>query len=199
MTGVPLDLAVYARGDATPVLELAATHIAYGTVPDSDVDVSPPAGSRIVTLGSAPANGSGDADGSGGGASAGDHEAVHGVAAVSAAVPFTLQAPASLAGRARGRVSLIGHDTALVTYGSGLDGLAVFESPADSSGSSSGAGTGTPSAGGLSLPTPTVNGATATELSTPLGTVLHVTQGGVADTVIGSVPAAVAVQAADGL
>ena len=56
-----------------------------------------------------------------------------------------------------------------------------------------------PSAGGLSLPTPTINGQTATELSTPLGTVIHVTKDGVADTLIGSVPASVALQAAGGL
>jgi hypothetical protein len=192
-TGVPLDLAVYARGDTTPVLELKATSIGYGSVPASDVDVSPPTGSRIVQLG-----GSG-ATASPGTAASGDHAAVHGLQAVSAALPFTLQAPAALAGRARAGVSLIGHDTALITYGTGLDGIAVIESPADatSSGSSTTAGSG--SAGGLSLPTPTVNGVTATELSTPLGTVVHLSQGGVAETVIGSVTGPVALQAAGGL
>ena len=200
-TGVPLDLAVYARGDTTPVLELKATSITYGAVSDSDVDITPPTGSRIVQLdgGSSTAGGSGS--GSSGSAPA-DRPAVHGLAAVSAAVPFTLQAPAALAGRPRADVSLIGHDTALITYGTGLDGLAVIESPTDTAGSGSGGGSSTSGSsgpGGLSLPTPTVNGATATELSTPLGTVLHVTQDGVADTVIGSVPAAVAVQAASGL
>ena len=200
-TGVPLDLAVYARGDTTPVLELKATSITYGAVPDSDVDISPPTGSRIVQLGGGTSSASGSGSVSSGSAPAG-HPAVHGVAAVSAAVPFTLQAPATLAGRPRADVALIGHDTALITYGTGLDGLAVIEAPADTAGSGSGDGSSTPgssSPGGLSLPTPTVNGATATELSTPLGTVLHVTQDGVADTVIGSVPAAVAVQAASGL
>ena len=199
-TGVPLDLAVYARGDTTPVLELKATSIAYGAVPDSDVDISPPTGSRIVQLGDGPSAGSGSGSGVAGnsGSAPGDHPAIHGLTAVSAAVPFTLQAPDMLAGRPRAEVSLIGHDTALITYGTGLDGLAVIESPTRTAGSGSSA-PGSVSPGGLSLPTPTVNGATATELSTPLGTVLHVTQDGVADTVIGSVPAAVAVQAASGL
>ena len=201
VTGVPLDLAVYARGDTTPVLELEATHIAYGAVPDSDVEIAPPTGFRIVHLGggsgSTAAGGSGSA-----GSASGDHPAVHGLRAVSAAVPFTLQAPVTLAGRTRGDVSLIGHGTALITYGTGPGALAVVESAA-AAGSTAGAGganaSGSTSPGGLSLPTPTVNGQTATELSTPLGTVLHVTQRGVADTVIGSVPAAVAVQAAGGL
>jgi hypothetical protein len=201
-TGVPLDLAVYARGDTSPVLELKATSIGYGSVPDSDVDVSPPAGSRVVQLG-----GSGGGTGATTSAGSGDHPAVRGLAAVSAAVPFTLQAPATLAGRARAGVSLIGHDTALITYGDGLDGLAVIESPADasSSGSSTTSTTSTTStnsgsgSGGLSLPTPTVNGVTATELSTPLGTVVHLSQGGVAETVIGSVTGPVALQAAGGL
>ena len=78
-------------------------------------------------------------------------------------------------------------------------GIAVIESAADaaSSGTSTTAGSG--SAGGLSLPTPTVNGVTATELSTPLGTVVQLSQGGVAETVIGSVTGPVALQAAAGL
>ena len=35
--GVPLRAAIYARGQATPVLELAATHISYGVDPGLDV------------------------------------------------------------------------------------------------------------------------------------------------------------------
>ena len=41
--------------------------------------------------------------------------------------------------------------------------------------------------GVLSLPSVSINGATGTELATPLGTVVRFTRGGVAYTVLGSV------------
>jgi hypothetical protein len=44
-----------------------------------------------------------------------------------------------------------------------------------------------------------INGSTGQELSTALGTVVRFTRGGVAYTVLGSVPAAAAEQAARGL
>jgi len=53
--------------------------------------------------------------------------------------------------------------------------------------------------GGLSLPSVSINGATGTELSTALGTVLRYTSGGVAYTVLGSVQPFVAEQAAKAL
>ena len=51
--GVPLQFAIYARGNTTPVLELKATSISYGSVPASDFNISPPAGPR--SCGSGPA------------------------------------------------------------------------------------------------------------------------------------------------
>ena len=61
------------------------------------------------------------------------------------ALPFTLSAPPRLAGKRRQEVKLLGHDGALVTYGQGLDGIAVIERKAD-------AGSPEP-LGGLRLPT----------------------------------------------
>src|SRR5206468_2539306 len=46
--GVPLKLAIYAQGASTPVLALEATDISFGPVADADVDVSPPAGAKVV-------------------------------------------------------------------------------------------------------------------------------------------------------
>jgi outer membrane lipoprotein-sorting protein len=48
---VPLRLGIYSQGASSPVLELAASDISYGPVPSSDVDVSPPAGAKVVDLG----------------------------------------------------------------------------------------------------------------------------------------------------
>ena len=106
-----------------------------------------------------------------------------------------------------------GKPAALVTYGENLGGIAVIEQTADAntgtatgksgsaqsgsaqSGSSQGAGGQSP----LSLPTVKIKGANAQELNTALGTVLRFSRGGVAYTVLGSVPAYAAEQAADGL
>ena len=40
------------RARSSPALELAVTDISYGAVPASDVDVAPPAGAKVVDLGS---------------------------------------------------------------------------------------------------------------------------------------------------
>jgi outer membrane lipoprotein-sorting protein len=47
---VPLDFAVFSRGDSTPALELQATSVSYGAVPLSDFQISPPAGAQVVHL-----------------------------------------------------------------------------------------------------------------------------------------------------
>src|SRR5207245_2057903 len=85
---------------------------------------------------------------------------------------FKVSAPATLAGRTRDHVQTIGSgaDTgALVTYGTGLDGLLVVERPAAH------AGTGPTGALG-NLPHLSVNGAGGSELVTPLG-VIRPTEG----------------------
>ncbi|MBV8941453.1 MAG: hypothetical protein JO240_06955, partial [Solirubrobacterales bacterium] len=51
--GVPLQFAVYARGDSTPVLELSATNISFGRVAVSNFAITPPAGTKVVRLSSA--------------------------------------------------------------------------------------------------------------------------------------------------
>ncbi len=50
--GVPLQFAIYARGNTTPVLELKATSISYGAIPASDFNISPPAGAKVVRIAS---------------------------------------------------------------------------------------------------------------------------------------------------
>jgi outer membrane lipoprotein-sorting protein len=194
--GVPLDVAIYARGNATPVLELKATNISYGAVPASVFALTPPAGDKVVRI-SAPA-----AHSSAPGARAGAHaKAKHasGVAAVAAQLPFTLVAPSSLVGLPRHSVNLLswgGSPAAAVVYGRDVGAIAVIEQQASTGSSGSG-----PSGdlGGLNLPTVSINGATGEELDTALGTVVHFSTGGVAYTVIGSVAPYAADQAARAL
>ena len=186
ITGVPLRFAIYARGNPTPVLALTATNISYGAISPSDLAISPPAGDKVVTVSTADKHAA--AAGTARAARKAARTHVDGVAAVAAHVPFTLSAPKSLAGLPREGVTLLswgGKPAALVTYGQGLGGIAVIEQSASSqAAASSGAGV---DHGALSLPSVSINGATGTELATPLGTVVQFNRGGVGYTVLGSV------------
>lgn len=186
--GVPLRAAVYARGESSPVLELKATEVSFGAVPDSVFEVTPPPGAKVVELSPPEA-----------GAEEGSHEAepVTGLEAVQHQTSFQVSAPPTLAGMTRDEVRLVssGKDAgALVTYGKGLGGLAVLELPAKEAGSNGTA------QGGMQLPSVDIEGATkGQELETPLGTVVRFQREGVEYTVAGSVPPAVALKAAQGL
>ncbi len=200
--GVPLDFALYAKGDGTPVLELKVTGISFGHVAASDYMISPPPGATVVRFGSHSGAGAPDV---GSGRSTAQHlNPVTGIAGVARNVNFTLDAPAMLAGKTQASVKLIkigGSPAALLLYGHGLGGIAVLEHAAKASGAGgSGSGSGGPGAGGLggglSLPTVSINGVSGTELPTALGTVIQFTRGGVDYVVAGSVPSSVAVAAA---
>jgi hypothetical protein len=179
--GVPLRAAVYAKGSGDPVLELEATDISFGKVDPSVFAITPPPDAKVVDL--APkADAGGIAE-----------KPVEGISAVQAELPFQLAAPDTLAGKPRTTVRLISsdrHAAALVTYGDGLDGLAVIQTQAgpDRSGGQDGHG-------GVSLPNVRIGSAQGTELPTPLGTVVSFDRGGVTFVVLGSAPAAT-VQAA---
>jgi outer membrane lipoprotein-sorting protein len=189
--GVPLRVGIYAAGDTSPVLELSLSNLSYGAVADNVFDVAPPAGAKVVDF-SPP--GAGDNAGTGG--KSGDQKPVTGVDAVAKAVPFTLKAPATLAGLPRHEVRLLdwqGDPAALVLYGRNLGGIAVIEQKAPADANAPSAGHEGP---GLSLPTVSINGVTGQELGTALGTMIRFTRGGVAYTIVGSVPTAAAEAAA---
>jgi outer membrane lipoprotein-sorting protein len=204
--GVPLRLAVYSTTSPSPVIELTATEISYGAVASSVFDFTPPADAKINEIGPSGQSpdgsaGSAQAGSREGGASPQDNTHVSGLAAVQAAVPFTLDAPATLAGMTRGTVQLVSsgkHPAALVTYGEGLGGIALVESQAKT-------GTSQSSSGGPSqslpagLPQVKLTGATATELPTALGTLLQFDRSGVSYLLAGSVTPATIEAAAKGL
>jgi hypothetical protein len=185
--GVPLRAAVYADGQADPVLELSATDVSYGKLDASDLHVELPSDARVVDLtpqlGSAPGGGSG--------AGAGDHGAatgrvVRGVGAVQAQLPFRLSAPDTLAGLPRRDVWLArpsGHPAAVLTYGRGLGGIVVVQTE----GEKDPLGGVTGGSGGLQLPRVNVNGATGSELATALGTIVTFQRDGVSHMVAGSI------------
>ncbi len=199
--GAPLHFAIYAQGNATPVIDLTATKVSFGPVAAADVTVTPPAGANVVEL-SAPAAAKA------GQATAGHPHAttVTGAAAVAAGLPFKLDAPAQLAGLPQTSVRLITYgkkSAGLVAYGQHLGAILVIERPLDAAPAPATAAKPASSAGGSAssngLPTVTVNGATGTELATALGTLIRFERGGISYIVLGSVPPAAAEAAARGL
>jgi hypothetical protein len=199
VTGTPLDIAIFARGNSAPVLEIKATKISFGSVPASTFALARPAGYKIVKV-STPANTGASSAAKNGKKAKTKRAQVTGVSAVAAHVPFTLVAPATLDGLPRQETKLLdwgGKPAALVTYGQNLGGIAIIEQTADTASSKAPSSS---SGSHLALPTVTINGHYAgTELATALGTVLHYTSGGVAYTVLGSVPASAAEHAASAL
>jgi outer membrane lipoprotein-sorting protein len=176
--GVPLRAGIYAQGASSPVLELAVSDITYGPVADSDVDVAPPADAKVVDLSSDSTSPSGGQESS--------TPAVTGLPAVQAAADFPVVVPDTLVGLPLKDVRLVGGKTVLAFYGEGLGGIALVERKADaSSGDQFSA-----------LPTVSLDGVTAHELATPLGTVLEWQSNGTSFVLAGSQPASAAETAA---
>jgi len=189
--GLPLSVAVYARGSSSPVLALQATQISFGSVPASVFALTPGPHTKVVNL--TPPAAKTHA------AKHGTHRHVTGLSAVQSKVGFQLAAPAALAGRHRTQVSQVGGG-AVIAYGDGLGGILVFERRHDSHQHS----LTLPKSGGrsdrqLQLPTVQLPGATATEIATPLGTLIQFDRGAVDYTVVGSVTKSTAEAAARGL
>ena len=173
--GMPLRISIFAQGGGSPVLELAVTQVSYGSVSASDVDVQPPSGAKVVDL-ATPTHDS----------SSGDKTApVTGLTAVRAAAGFPVTAPDTLVGLPRQDVRLVGgtdSKTVLAVYGQGLGAIVVVERKADTTQGKIGALS--------SLPTVSLNGISAHELATQLGTVLEWQRDGTAYVLAGSLPAA---------
>jgi hypothetical protein len=186
--GVPLRAAIYAQGQSDPVLALEATDISYGTVSASDVAPALPRGTKVERI---------DVPATRAVAPAG--RAAHrvaGVAAVRRAVGFPLAAPRRLAGLPRTSVRLVrleGRPAAFSTYGRGLGAIAVVQERAPAKKAGSGL------SGGVRLPQINIDGATGSELATPLGTLVTFRRGEVSYVVAGSVPPLAAENAARGL
>jgi outer membrane lipoprotein-sorting protein len=181
--GVPLRAAVYAQGQADPVLALEATSIDFGAVPLSAVASTAPDDARVV-----------DMDAKEGRDAHGRATSVRGAAAVQRRLGFELAAPERLAGLARTDVRLArvgGEPAAVARYGEGLGSIFVLQSEA-------GRQERKPPAG-LRLPEVNIDGATGTELATALGTVVTFERDGVRYVVAGLVPPLSAENAARGL
>jgi hypothetical protein len=177
--GVPLRAAVYAQGQDEPVLELEADEVGYGEIAGDTFEAEPPAGTRIVEVDPVTSD------------AGGKPTRVRGVENVQRELDFELSAPAELAGLPRTSVRLVdagGEPAALSIYGEGLGAIAVLQHEAGAERESE-----------FELPQVNIDGATGTELATPLGTMVTFRRGGVGYVVVGSVPPVAAENAARGL
>ena len=200
--GTPLRFAVYAQGNtSSPVLELAATKVSFGSVPAGDLTVKPPRNAKVVELGSASAGAAHATAAARAKAKAG-HARLAALPATTT-LPFTLDAPATLAGLPKTGVKLISFGTkpaAIVTYGQHLGAIVVVERQADAKAAAPAKpAPSSPDSQASGLPSVSINGATGTELATALGTLLKFDSKGISFVVVGSVPPAAAEMAARGL
>jgi outer membrane lipoprotein-sorting protein len=180
-TGVPLRAAVYAQGQDEPVLEVEADDVSYGAIDDATFAVKPPRGTRVVEIDPVTSD------------ARGRPTRIRGVEAVQRRLPFELRAPRELAGLPRTDVRLVdvdGSPGAVSVYGEGMGAIAVLQHEA---------GPQDGGTGGFELPEININGATGSEIATPLGTIVRFQRDGVAYTVLGSVPPVAAENAARGL
>jgi hypothetical protein len=199
INGAPLRFAVYAQGNTSPVIELTATKVSFGKVAPGDLTVTPPANAKVVEL-TTPSSAATPAKAKTAGTH-GKQKAISGQAAVAAALPFKLDAPAVLAGLPQTSVRLLSYGkkpAALVTYGQHLGAIVVVERQGDATSPAKPA-TGSSDSSSSGLPTVSINGATGTEIATALGTLLKFDRGGISYVVVGSVPPAAAEAAARGL
>ena len=188
--GIPLRAAVYADNQSSPVLELKADDVSFNPVSDSDVDVSPPSGARVVDMSSRQPQGQDQS---------GQPQKIEGVDAVQSKLDFKLVAPDALAGLPRQNVRLVQHENsagAVAVYGKGLGAIVVLQNKAGTKQNQPLGGGGGGGDHSLRLPQVNINGATGTELATALGTVVTFERNGISYTVAGSVPPQAAEQAA---
>ena len=179
LSGVPLRAAVYAQGQDEPVLELEADDVSYGEIAADTFEADPPAATRIIEVDPVTTD------------AHGKPTRVRGVEAVQRELDFRLSAPRELAGLRRASVRLVdagGEPGAVSVYGEGMGAILVLQHKA-----------GDERRSGLELPRINIDGATGTELATPLGTVVTFRRGELSYVVAGSVPPVAAENAARGL
>jgi outer membrane lipoprotein-sorting protein len=182
LNGVPLRAAVYAQGQDEPVLELEADDVSYGEIDAATFEADHPSTARVVEIDPVVEDHGG-----------GEPARVRGVEAVQDRLGFELSAPRELAGLDRRSVRLVdmgGEPAALSIYGEGMGAIAVLQHEA---------GAERKPAEDSALPQINIDGATGTELATPLGTLVTFRRGGVEYVVVGSVPPVAAENAARGL
>jgi outer membrane lipoprotein-sorting protein len=191
---VPLLLELYAEGRAEPVARYEVQDFQVGSVPDARFEFERPPGATVER----PETRNDRADEY----RKGDEpQQAASVKEASEIAGFTVEAlPEAPGGRELEKIMAAG-DGAVLTYGSDWGAVVLAEKAGGEEGTGRPLGSGAAGRGG-ELQVPVVDlggGVQARELSTPVGTVLYWSDGGVSYTLAGSVPAAELREAARGL
>ncbi len=158
--GTPLRTALYSTADSSPVLELAATEISYGPVPDSVFSITPPSNVKVEEV------------------KLEDHATARKHSARSHASEVIVGVPAKEYARIHHTAKRSGSSPKVTTYGHGPGAIVVLQGRSKGSGKS----------GELEgLPQVDINGTKADELRTELGTLLSFERSGVRYLLAGSV------------
>ena len=157
--GVPLRAAIYSTTSSSPTIELAATEVSYGPVESSTLDFAPPASAKVEEV--TPPSG-------------------HGSGASGSNTPDSGAPESGAPGSSANGSSASGEKPHVSTSGKGLGAIVSVESPVKA-----GSKETTPSEL-EDLPKVSINGTSATELSTPLGTLLTFERAGMRYLLAGS-------------
>jgi outer membrane lipoprotein-sorting protein len=191
---VPLLLELYTEGKPEPVARYEAQDFQVGPVPDARFEFETPPGATVERP--EPRNSREDADREGD-----QPRKAASVEEASELAGFTVEElPEAPRGRELEEI-MVAADGAVLTYGSDWGAVVLAEKPAGEEEAAHSLGSGAGGQGG-ELQVPVVDlggGVQARELSTPVGTVLSWSDGGVSYTLAGSVPAAELREAARGL
>ena len=186
---VPLLFELYAEGRPEPVARYEAQDFQVGPVPDERFEFETPPDATVEGL--EPRDARPDEH----------HESaeprkVASVKEASELAGFTVEElPEAPRGRELEKIIVAGDDGAVLTYGSDWGAVVL----AEKAGGEEGAGLSLSAGGQLRVPVVDLGGVQARELSTPVGTVLYWSDGGVRYALAGSVPAAELREAARGL
>ena len=183
-TYLPLQLSLYAEGKPEPVFSWRVSDLDVGPVPAERFEFQVPPGAEVIPFDEGKEV-SPEPDMRAGA----EPTEVKTVAEAQRLLDFDI---AELANPPGGRglmgVYLKGSDGVVLTYGSGWGTVILAEAPQE--GGAASPQTGTVEGGDLTLPEVNLgDGIEATELSTPVGTVLRWNEGGVSYVLAGSVPA----------
>jgi outer membrane lipoprotein-sorting protein len=189
---VPLLFELYAEGRPVPVARYEAQDFQVGPVPDARFEFETPPDATVERP--EPREDRADEYGAGDGP-----RKVASVEKASELAGFTVEAlPGALRGRDLEKIVVAG-DGALLTYGSDWGSVVLTQKAGGERGAGSSVGAEI-HGGGLQVPVVDLGGGVlARELSTPVGTVLSWSDGGVSYTLAGSVRAAELREAARGL
>jgi len=190
---VPLRFELYAEGRPEPVARYEAKGFQVGPVPDARFEFETPPGATVERP--APQEDWADEYRTGD-----EPREAASVEEASGLAGFTVEdLPEAPGGRELEEIMVAG-DGAVLTYGSDWGAVVLAEKAGDEEGAGPSLGAGAADQGsGLQVPAVDLGGVQARELSTPVGTVLSWSNGGVSYTLAGSVPAAELREAARGL